>query len=96
MKITELRESMTFLDVEAVVVGIEEREVNTKAGEKILLQKTELSDDTGGITLTTWGTKYQKILEKGNKLKITGAYTKSWNGQLNLNISRAGGIVKIN
>ena len=91
MKINEIQNGMRDVELEAEVKETTEpREVNTKFGLN-KVSNAVLKDDTGEIVLVLWGDK-TSMLKTGDKVKITGAYIREWNNNLQLNVPKTGTI----
>lgn len=92
MKISELKEGTTNVEIEARVVQLGEvRQVSTRFGPKEVADHV-LEDDSGQIKLTLWGDEIQKV-KIGNIVKITGGYIKAWQGDLQVSVGRNGNMV---
>ncbi len=91
MNINEIQNGMKDVEIEAEVKEVTEpREVNTKFGLN-KVSNAVLKDDTGEIVLVLWGDK-TGMLKVGDKVKITGAYIREWNNNLQLNVPKSGTI----
>lgn len=89
MKINEIQNGMKDIEIEGEVKDVTEpREVNTKFGLNKVSNAT-IKDDTGEIILVLWGDK-TTMLKQGDKVKITGAYVREWNNNLQLNVPKTG------
>ena len=92
MKISELKEGMNNVALQAKVVELEApREVSTKFGSTVLLTVATLVDESGAIKLTLWGDS-AKGVEKGSTVKVSGGFVKSFKEELQLSIGRGGEI----
>ena len=89
MFISDLKESMSNVELAAKVVDLGEvRNVNTRFGPNKVCDIT-LEDDTGRVKLTLWGDDIEK-LKAGNTVNITGGFVKSWQGELQVAVTRNG------
>jgi len=79
-KIKEIKPADTLYCVEAIILkSPEKREIQTKAGETILLSETFIEDDTGQIWLKGWRSQ-SRLLEQftqGEIITITAVTAKS-------------------
>ncbi len=80
-KLSEIKDGMR-VSVKARVMSIEEREITVR-GEKKTIFSGILADDSGKIPFTAWN---DFGLERGDVIKVDGAYTRSWKGVPQLNI----------
>lgn len=78
----ELRATITDVQVPRVVSG--------KYGQKRITLAT-LEDETGEIPVTLWEEQIDAV-EEGETVRVEGAYTRDWAGDLQLNIPRDGDI----
>lgn len=91
MKIGELENGMSNVEIEAKVVDKSERRlVMTKYGRREVA-RVLLEDETGQINLTLWGRDID-LVEVGDKVKITGAFVTEFRDELQLNVPRSGRI----
>ncbi len=91
MKIAELKNGTSKVNLTAKVVEKEEtREVNTKFGKTTVANAT-LEDDSGTIVLVLWGDETQKV-SKDDTVRIENGYVKEWNGSLQLSAGKFGKI----
>ncbi|RLG21852.1 DNA-binding protein [Candidatus Micrarchaeota archaeon] len=89
MKIAELKAGMQDVDLEATVKEKgETKQITTKYGPN-RVSNAVIEDDSGSVKLTLWGKQVDQV-EEGDKISIKGAYTKEWNGELQVNIGRNG------
>lgn len=89
MKISELKEGSTKINITAKVVEKEEtREVTTRFGHTKVANAV-LEDDSGTIVLVLWGEQADKVNE-GDSVKIDNGYVKEWNGSLQLSVGKYG------
>lgn len=91
MDISELTVESEDVELEATIQDIETpRVVNGKHGQKRITLAV-LTDDTGEIPVTLWEEQIDAV-EEGARVVVTGAYTRDWAGELQLNIPRDGSI----
>ncbi len=91
MKISELKQGMNGISIEAKVIDISEpREVQTRFGKKNVADAT-LEDDSGQVSLTLWEDNIKSI-SIGDTVNVSGAYTTSFKQKLQLNVPRSGKI----
>jgi len=84
-KISELKEGEQNVSVTARVIDAQEpRVIETKKGPRTI-SEAYLGDDTGRIKTTFWGEKAGSV-EKGDVVKIEGAWTTSFKGKVQLNV----------
>jgi replication factor A1 len=73
------------VELEATITDIQTpRIVSGKYGQKKITLAT-LEDDTGEIQVTLWEEQIDEV-EEGAPVRVTGAYTRDWAGDLQLNI----------
>ena len=91
MKIAELRDGLRKVDVEGQVVEISEpREVRSKfTGETYRVAEATISDDSGTIKLVLWNEQIGQ-LKVNDTVKIENGYTKSFRGEVQLNVGKYG------
>ena len=90
MKISELRDGMRKIDVEGSILDISEsRTVNLRAGGEAKVADGTLQDDSGSIKLSLWDAQIDAV-QVGSKIKIENGYTKSFRGEVRVNIGRYG------
>jgi replication factor A1 len=95
MKIAELKGEQSRVDVEGEIVEKgETRTVNLRAGGQSTVADATLRDETGSIKLTLWGEQIDYV-DVGDRVRVENGYTKSFRGELQLNIGRYGKISKI-
>jgi replication factor A1 len=91
VKIAELRDGLRRVDVEAQVVEISEpREVRSRyTGETYRVAEATISDDSGTIKLVLWNEQIGQV-NVNNTVRIENGYTKSFRGEIQLNVGRYG------
>lgn len=91
MPIEDLTVESEDVELEARIRDIQTpRIVSSKYGQK-KITLARLEDDTGEIPVTLWEEQIDAVRE-GATVRITGAYTRDWAGDLQLNIPRDGTI----
>ncbi|MCL4406647.1 MAG: OB-fold nucleic acid binding domain-containing protein [Candidatus Parvarchaeota archaeon] len=94
MKINEIKDGMNDVSVSGEITEISEsREVITKFGTSTVAT-AKLKDDTGEILLSLWGRQIDMV-HVGDKIEITGGYTKSFKDQVQINIGKNGSLKKV-
>jgi replication factor A1 len=94
MKISDLRGEQSRVDVEGEVIEKGEvRTVNLRAGGTSTVADATIKDDSGTIKLSLWGEQINSV-DVGDKVKIENGYTKSFRGEIQLNIGRYGKLTK--
>ena len=93
MNIDDLTVESEDVEMEATIKEIKTpRAVSSKYGQKRITLAT-LEDDTGEIEVTLWEEQIDAVRNKeGSRVRISGAYTRDWVGELQLNIPREGRI----
>jgi len=91
-KIMDLKNGESWLTVKGRVLEAgESKLIQTRKGPRTISEAV-IGDETGRVKLTLWGDKAGS-LEKGTVVKIEGAWTTSYKGEVQLN---AGSKSKIN
>lgn len=91
MDIADLTVESEDVELEGTIKDIKTpRAVSSKYGQKRITLAT-IEDDTGEIQVTLWEEQIDAV-EEGADVKVTGAYTRDWAGDLQLNIPRDGEI----
>ena len=91
MNIENLDVESDDVELEATIKDIKTpRAVSSKYGQKRITVAT-LEDDTGEIQVTLWEEQIDAV-EEGAEVVVSGAYTRDWAGDLQLNIPRSGSI----
>jgi replication factor A1 len=93
MNIDDLTVESEDVELEATITDIKTpRAVSSKYGQKRITLAT-LEDDTGEIQVTLWEEQIDAVRgHEGSQVRISGAYTRDWVGELQLNIPREGTI----
>lgn len=90
MKINELKDNMSRIDVEGEVTDISEpRTVNLRTGGTGRVADATIRDDTGSIKLTLWGDQID-LIKVGSRVKVENGYTKSFRGEIAVNVGKYG------
>jgi len=91
VKIAELRDGLRRVDVEGQVVETSEpREVRSKfTGETYRVAEATISDDSGTIKLVLWNEQIGQV-KVNDTIKIENGYTKSFRGEVQLNVGKYG------
>lgn len=91
MKIAELRDGLRRVNVEGQVVEISEpREVRSKfTGETFRVAEATINDDSGTIKLVLWNEQIGQ-LKLNDQVRIENGYTKSFRGEVQLNVGKYG------
>ncbi|MCS7105918.1 MAG: OB-fold nucleic acid binding domain-containing protein [Candidatus Aenigmarchaeota archaeon] len=93
MKISELKNGMSNVNLRAKVVDIsDKREVMTKYGKRSVADAT-IEDETGQITLTLWGEQINEV-SVGDTIEVKGAFVTEFREKLQVSVPRSGKIVK--
>lgn len=94
MKINEIKDGMNDVSVSGEITEISEsREVITKFGTSTVAT-AKIKDDTGEMLLSLWGRQIDMV-HVGDKVEITGGYTKSFKDQVQINVGKNGSLKKV-
>ncbi len=89
MKISDLKEGSSKVDLEAKVTEKEEtREVTTRFG-RTKVANAVIEDESGSIVLVLWGEQADNI-KQGDQIKVENGFVKEWNNSLQLSIGKFG------
>jgi ssDNA-binding replication factor A large subunit len=95
LKIADLKGEQSRVDIEGEIIEKgETRTVNLRAGGQSNVADATIRDDSGSIKLTLWGDQIDSV-EQGDRIRIENGYTKSFRGEIQLNIGRYGKLVKV-
>jgi replication factor A1 len=95
MKVSELRPGMSRVDIRVRVLDVSEPvEIVTREGRRLRLQKAEVGDATGRITLTLWQERIGSV-DIGDVIQLTNAFVTSFRGEWQLNVGKYGKLEKI-
>ncbi len=91
LKIRDLRDGMGRIDVVVKVVQKSEtREVRSRFGDETLrVADAIIKDDSGTIKLTLWNEQIDQVNVE-DTVKIENGYTRSFRGEIQLNIGKYG------
>ena len=90
MKVSELKDGLRRLDVEAKIIEKEEtRTVNLRAGGTANVCDFTIQDETGSIKLSLWDDMIEQV-KVGDKVKVENGYTNSFRGDVRVNVGRYG------
>jgi len=93
-KVSSLKEGEDDVTVEVRVLETREPKViETRKGPRTISEAI-VGDETGRIKLTLWG-KHAGTLEEGQAVRVSGAWTTSYRGQVQLNVGYKGEIQEI-
>lgn len=90
-KVKDLRSGIGTIDVSARILEINEREVNVENETKKVFSGV-LADETGKAQFTSW---HDFKIKKGDVLRITGGYVKSWKGIPQLTFDERAKVTKL-
>lgn len=94
MKISELRDGMSNVDISGEIVDISEpRDVITKFGNSTVAT-AKVKDDSGTVSLSLWG-KQISLVSVGDKIELKGGYTRSFKDEIQVNVGKQGSIQKV-
>lgn len=84
---------MNNVDISGEITEISPpREITTRFGTNTVAT-AKLKDETSEIQLSLWG-KQIDMVSVGDKVKITGGYTKEFHNELQLNVGKNGSLSK--
>ena len=89
MKICEIMENQGRIDIEGKISEISQIKEFSKFGKTGKVSTAIVEDNSGKIALTLWDEQVE-LVKQGNKVKITNAYCKEWQGEKQLNLGRYG------
>ncbi len=93
-KISELKPGEDNVTVEVRVISTREpRVVQTRKGPRTL-SEAMVGDETGRVKLTLWGQKAGTV-EEGQAIRVEGAWTTAYRGQVQLNVGTRGNISEV-
>lgn len=93
MKISEIKEGMSNVSLEAKIVEKgERRSVRTKYGRRDVANLL-LEDETGHILLTLWGDLIDEF-DVGDRVRISGAFVTEFKDELYINVPRRSGKIE--
>ena len=91
MKISDLRQGMKRVDVEAKVLEVSEpREVQSRyTGQRFKVAEAIITDGTGTIKLVLWNEQID-LVNTDDIVRIENGYVKTFRGEIQLNVGRYG------
>ncbi len=90
MKISELKNGMRSVSIEASVVSVSEaRTVNKRDGGTAKVADVMVEDDSGQIKLSLWEDQIAMV-KTGSKIGIENGYTTSFRGENQLSVGKYG------
>jgi replication factor A1 len=92
VKVNELKSGIGSVDLKALILEINEREVNVN-GEKKIVFSGILADETGKAQFTSW---FDFKIKKDSTYQIIGGYIKSWKGIPQLTFDENSTVKKLN
>jgi len=90
-KVKDLRSGIGTIDVSARILEVNEREVNVEDETKKVFSGV-IADETGKAQFTSW---HDFKIKKGDVLRITGGYVKSWKGIPQLTFDERAKVTKL-
>ncbi len=94
MNVSEIRDGMSNVEFSGEIVEMSEpREVITKFGNTTVAT-AKIKDETGTINLSLWG-KQISTVNVGDKVEVTGGYTRSFKNEVQVNVGKSGSIKKL-
>jgi replication factor A1 len=91
LKIKDLKSGLGSVDVKAMILELNEREVDINGESKKVFSGT-IGDETGKAQFTSW---HDFKLTEGDTFQITGGYVKSWKGIPQLTFDEKAKVKKI-
>jgi len=91
MKISEIQANQGSINVEGDVVEVGEVREFEKFGRVLRVSNAVLKDDSGTIKLTLWNQEIEKV-HKGDKVKVTNGYARSFKDEIQLTAGKFGKI----
>jgi replication factor A1 len=92
VKVNELRSGLGSVDITALIIDINEREVNVNGENKVVFSGI-LGDETGKAQFTSW---FDFKIKTGLTYQIIGGYVKSWKGIPQLTFDENSTVKKLN
>ncbi len=91
MKISELRDGMKRVEVEAEVVekGTPRQVMSKYKDEAYTVADAIVQDETGTIKLTLWNEQIDQV-NQGDRIKVENGYITSFKGEIQLNVGKYG------
>jgi len=92
IKVNELKSGIGSVDITALIIEINEREVKINEDKKVIFSGI-LGDETGKAQFTSW---FDFKIKKGLTYQIIGGYVKSWKGIPQLTFDENSTVKKLN
>jgi len=93
-KISSLKEGENNVSVRVrVIKTMEPKVIETRKGPRTISEAI-VGDETGRIKLTLWG-KHAGSLKEGQAVEVSGAWTTSYRGQVQLNVGYKGDLKEL-
>lgn len=89
MKIANLGNQTSKINIQAIVLSKNEKLVNAKDGRKLRVADYLVEDDTGKIFLTLWETDIDKV-NVGDIIKISNGYITTFKNNKKLQLGKWG------
>ncbi len=94
VKVKDLKPGMNDVNIKVRVLSTEEpRTIRVRSGIRTISEAI-VGDDTGRVKLTLWGRAAGKV-SSGDAIEISGGWTTSYKGHVQLNIGGSRSIKKI-
>jgi replication factor A1 len=92
MKISELKEGVGKVGLEAEIVGVgEAREIN-KGNRMLRVANATLRDETGTIELVLWNENIDRVSE-GDLVRVENGFVSRWQNKLQLTLGKFGKLI---
>ena len=92
-KIAELQNGMRGIAITGEVTETRDPRTFNKFGKEGKVQEVVIKDDSGEGILVLWN-EQAETLSVGDKVRVSGAYTKEFRGDVQVHISRQGSLEK--
>ena len=93
--IKDLRDDISGVNIRVRIISKEDpRKIRTEDGIEHFVIEALVGDRTGTMILSLWDEKIKSV-DEGDLVDITMGYTNQFKGRLRLNISRYGGLEKV-
>lgn len=94
IKVKDLKPGMNYVNIKVRVLSTEEpKTIRVRSGIRTISEAI-VGDETGRIKLTLWGRAAGKVSE-GDAVEISGGWTTSYRGFVQLNVGGTKGLRKI-
>lgn len=94
VSLDKIEAGMRGVTVEGEVAEVKEARTFNKFGKEGKVQEVVIKDDAGQATLTLWN-EQADTLKVGEKVRVSGIYTKEFRDEVQMHISRQGEIEKL-